>query len=32
MRDKVITLLECHPRDFHKRLVFDENSDHYRMA
>ena len=32
MREKVITLLECHRRDFHKRLVFDENSDHYRMA
>ena len=32
MREKVITLLECHRHDFHKRLVFDENSDHYRMA
>ena len=32
MRDKVITLLECDHRDFLKPLVFDENSDRYRMA
>ncbi len=32
MRDKVITLLECRPRDFHKQLVFDSYSDTYRMV
>ncbi|WP_232321147.1 hypothetical protein, partial [Mycobacterium shimoidei] len=32
MRDKIITLLECHRDDFHKRLVFDENSYRYRMV
>lgn len=32
MRKKVITLLECHRQDFHKRLVFNESSDRYRLA
>jgi hypothetical protein len=32
MRDKVITLLDCHPHDFRKSLVFDHNSGHYHMA
>lgn len=32
MRDKIITLLECDPRDFRKHLVFDEDSDRYRIA
>jgi hypothetical protein len=32
MRDKVITLLQCRPRDFHKQLVFDSNANIYRMA
>ena len=32
MHDKVVTLLECHPRDFQKRRVFDKTSQHYRMA
>lgn len=31
MRDKIITLLECRPRDFHKRLAFDESVRRYRM-